>query len=398
MRSVSISKRSVLASLFSLVLASGATGCGSSDGSAPAQGGGPPPAPGSLNLYLVDAIVEDYQELNLNIQKVEVATASPTGGESWVTLGTPNKTVNVLTLVGGNNETLATGVSLPSGSYSKVRLHLGADSTVRTVDGLQPLLLPEALAQGVLIDADIHVDGQAVTDAFLDLDTARSIQVVTTGGVKKFVLHPMARAVDTRRTGSISGRLVAAKNGEGLGGAVVYAERTDINGQPIVVRSTVTAADGTYNLDLLPLGQSYYVVSMPKVDWKVYDPQASAAIALSPESPVGTFSATFTQNSSTGGISGSVTPAVEPDENDHIDLAAELPVGAGKQRFVVRTTTPQLTTRESFRYDSIPSGFYGVQVTRASLGERGDTRLSSIYASGSFGIAVSATTLINLSL
>ena len=396
MRSVFISKGSVLASLFSLLIV-GATGCGGSDGAEPAQGGGPAPVPGSLNLYLVDAIVEDYQELNLNIQKVEVATASPTGGESWVTLGTPNKTVNVLTLVGGNTEMLAAGVSLPSGSYGKLRLHLG-DSTVRTAEGLQPLVLPEALAQGILIDADLHVDGQAVTDAFVDLDAARSVQVVTTGGVKRFVLHPMARAVDARRTGSISGQLVAAKNGEGLGGAVVYAERTDVNGQPIVVRSTVTAADGSYTLDLLPLGQSYYVVSMPKVDWKVFDPQASAAIALSPETPVGTFSATFTQNSATGGISGTITPAVAADENDHIDLAAELPVGAGKQRFVVRTTTPQLTTRESFRYDSIPSGFYGVQVTRASLGERGDTSLSSIFASGSFGIAVSATTLINLSL
>lgn len=234
----------------------------------------------------------------------------------------------------------------------------------------------------------------------MDLDAARSIQVVTVGGVKKFVLHPMARAVDARRTGSISGRLVAAKDGQGLGGGVVYAERMDINGQPIVVRSTVTAADGTCHLDLLPLGQSYYVVSMPKIDWKVYDPQASAAIALSPESPAGTFGASFTPNSATGGVSGTITPTVAPGENDHIDLAAELPVGQSKQRFVVRTATPQVTstTRESFRFDSIPSGFYGLQVTRAALGERGDVELSSLYSSGSFGLAVSATTLVNLSL
>ena len=59
MRSVFISKGSVLASLFSLLIV-GATGCGGSDGAEPAQGGGPAPVPGSLNLYLVDAIVEDW--------------------------------------------------------------------------------------------------------------------------------------------------------------------------------------------------------------------------------------------------------------------------------------------------------------------------------------------------
>lgn len=376
-----------------------AGGCGGSEGPAADPGSGSAPAPGSLNLYLVDAVLEDYQEINLNIQKVEVATAEPTGGERWLTLATPNKTVNLLSLIAGKNETLATGVALSSGAYTKVRLHIG-DSTVRTSDGaLQPLTLPTALAQGALIDADIHVDGQATTDAFLDLDAARSIQVVTVGGVKKFVLHPTGRAIDTRRTGAISGRLISAKNGAGLTGAVVFAERMDVNGRPLVVRSTVVAEDGTYNLDLLPLGASYYVVSMPKVGWAVHDPQASSAIALSPDSPVGTFSATFSQNSATGTISGTITPAVTADENDHIDLAAELPVGAdSKQRFVVRTTTPQLTSRESFRFDSIPSGFYGVHVTRATLHQRGDVSFSSIYASDTFGIAISATTLINLSL
>lgn len=189
-------------------------------------------------------------------------------------------------------------------TYSKLRMVLGMDSTVRLADGsTRELVLSSALTPGVVVDADLEVSGNAISDVYVDFDAAHSIQVVTMAGVKKFMLRPVLRAVDQRLTGAISGRLTSAA-GAGLAGSVVFAERFDASGQPVIVRSTVSDSNGSYNLDLLPLGQSYHVVCMPRSGSAAYDAKASAAIELTADKRLASFDATFSPNPQAGASFG----------------------------------------------------------------------------------------------
>ena len=88
---------------------------------------------GAMNVHLVDGPISGYQEINVNIQSVEIS-----GSNGWITLGTPNKTLNLLTLTGGVSETLASGATLPAGHYQQMRLILGSGNTVKLADGSSP--------------------------------------------------------------------------------------------------------------------------------------------------------------------------------------------------------------------------------------------------------------------
>lgn len=378
--------------LFALLAFGIGCGCGG-------WGGAPQiPEQGSMNLYMVDSVLDEYKEINLSIQKVEIAAATRSGAEHWVTLSNPNKTLNVLRLTAGVSESLAAGVPLKTGTYSKLRLVLGMDSTVRLADGsTRDLVISSALTNGVVVDADIEVKGDATSDVYVDFDAAHSIQVATMAGVKKYMLRPVLRAVDQRLTGGISGRLTSSA-GTGLAGAVVFAERLDASGQPVIVRSSVTDSNGSYNLDLLPLGQSYHVVCMPR-GGEAYDAKASAATELTKDRPLASFDATFSANPQAGDISGTVTPIVSLEQSDSIDLLADLSVGAGlTKRLIVDTTVATLDLTETFQFSRVPVGAYFVQGSRMSVNTNGSITPLPVRVGASFGVTASAAAVVSLAL
>lgn len=379
--------------LFALLAFGIGCGCGG-------WGGAPQiPEQGSMNLYMVDSVLDEYKEINLSIQKVEIAAATSSGNEHWVTLSNPKKTLNVLRLTAGVSESLAAGVPLKTGTYSKLRLVLGMDSTVRLADGsTRDLVISSALTNGVVVDADIEVKGDVISDVYVDFDAAHSIQVVTMAGVKKFMLRPVLRAVDQRLTGGISGRFTSS-SGTGLAGAVVFAERLDANGQPVIVRSSVTDSNGSYNLDLLPLGQSYYVVCMPRGSSEAYDAKASAAIELTKDKPLASFDATFSSNQQAGDISGTVTPIVSLEQSDSIDLLSDLSVGAGlTKRLIVDTTVATLDLTETFQFGRVPVGAYFVQGSRMNVNTNGSITTLPVRVGASFGVTASAAAVVSLAL
>src|SRR5262245_45828085 len=60
--------------------------------------------------------------------------------------------------------------------------------------------------------------------------------------------------------GSISGKLTDKRGGAGLAGVSLFAETIGPSARVTIVRTAVSAGDGSYTLPLLPLGQTYYVV------------------------------------------------------------------------------------------------------------------------------------------
>lgn len=323
---------------------------------------------GSMNVHLVDGPISGYQEINVHIQSVEISS-----GSGWITLGTPDKTYNLLSLTGGMSETLASGATLPAGHYGQMRLILGAGNTVKLADGsVMDLTVPSGLQTGIKLVVSFDVAAGTTSDVWIDFDAAHSIQVVQAGASGRYLLRPTVRAFDRTVTGSIHGTMTDSATAAVLPGAVVYAETLDGSGNAVIVRSTVTDANGAYTLDLLPVGSSYFVVSQPVVGTttvQAYDAKASDAFALSAASPVFTYNAAFTAAVATGGVSGSVTPVATADQTDTVNLMATLATPtSGSHDFIVDSVLATVgASSESYGFTNLSVGAYSTQAVRATL-------------------------------
>jgi len=363
-----------------------------------ACGGSSSGGSGSMNVHLVDGPIAGYQEINVNIQTVEIS-----GNGGWKTLGTPNKTINLLNLVGGVDETLAAGATLPAGHYQQMRLVLGSGNTVKLADGtVQPLIVPSGLQTGIKLIVSFDVAAGTTKDVWIDFDAAHSIQVVMAGMSGQYILRPTCWAFDKIVTGSISGKLTDGSTAAALPGATVYAETLDGSGNARIARSTVTDANGAYTLDLLPVGSTYYVVSQPQTGTtalKAYDAKASDAYTLSAATPVFTYNAAFTANASTGGVSGGLTPVATSSQSDWVDLLQSLATPAsGSHTFIVQSAMTTVgTSTETYAFATVPIGAYSVQAVRTTLNLDGTSTTTTSTAQAAT-VTTGATLSVNLGL
>ncbi|HEX9008942.1 MAG TPA: DUF4382 domain-containing protein, partial [Holophagaceae bacterium] len=362
--------------------------CGGSSGSG---------SSGTMTVHLVDGPISGYQEINVDIQSVEIS-----GSSGWITLGTPNRTINLLGLTGGVSETLASGATLPAGHYQQMRLILGAGSTVKLSDGtVQPLKVPSGMQSGIKLIVSFDVASGTTADVWIDFDAAHSIQVVQAGASGQYLLRPTIRACDRTVTGSIHGTLTDGATMAGLPGAMVYAETLDGSGHAQIVRSTVADANGGYTLDLLPVGATYYVVSQPVVGAtpKAYDAKASDAFVLSGMSPVFTYNAAFTADAATGTVSGGVTPVATSAQSDAVNLLQSLVTPAsGTFTFIVGSGLVTVgTSTETYVFSNVPAGVYSVQAVRSTLNADGTTTVTTSAVLPA-AVTAGATTTVNLGL
>jgi len=352
---------------------------------------------GAMSVHLVDGPISGYQEINVDIQSVEIS-----GSNGWITLGTPNKTINLLTLTGGVSETLASGATLPAGHYQQMRLILGTGSTVKLADGtVQPLKVPSGMQSGIKLIVSFDVASGTTADVWIDFDAAHSIQVVQAGASGQYLLRPTIRAYDKTVTGSIHGTLTDGGTAAGLSGAMVYAETLDGSGHAQIARSTVTDANGGYTLDLLPVGSTYYVVSQPVVGTtpKAYDAKASDAFALSATTPVFTYSAAFSADAATGTVSGGVTPVATSSQSDVVNLLQSLATPAsGSFSFIVGSGLATVgTSTETYSFSNVPAGAYSVQAVRSTLNLDGTTTVTTSTVQPAT-VTAGGTTTVNLGL
>jgi hypothetical protein len=355
--------RRILTVLGLAALVSTAGACGSSS-----DGG-----EGRMTVRLVDAPAA-YQEVNLRIERVEIH-----GDEAgWVTLGTPARTVNLLALVDGVSELLA-DQTLPAGRYGQMRLVLGAGNTVRLPDGtLEDLKVPSGMQSGVKLNVHFEVAPGTTKDVFIDFDAHKSIFVHQAGNSGKYLLRPVVRAFDRVVTGSISGQLADAATDAGLPEVIVTAQTVDASGTPTVVRSARTRPDGSYTLDLLPVGGTYHVVSQPVVGATSFAARASPPLAISAAAPTAVWDAEFGATAQVGSIAGTITPAATEADGDLVSVRQLLDAG-GVQRSLVVRDEPALVAggSESYLVAGLPAGSASVLVTRQTVGPDGDETVRS---------------------
>lgn len=367
-------------------------GCSSSSKSSPTS------SSAAMSVHLVDGPISGFQEINVNIQSVEIS-----GSGGWIPLSSPNKTINLLHLVGGVDETLANGATLAAGHYEQMRLVLGPGNTVKLADGtVQDLTVPSGLQSGLKLVVNFDVAAGTTKDVWIDFDAAHSIQVVQAGASNRYMLRPTLWAFDKVVTGSISGKLTDAGTAGPLAGATVYAETLDASGNARIVRSATTDASGAYMLDLLPMGATYYVVSQPALGTtsvQTYGAKASDGLAMASASPTFTYSAAFTAAPTPGGISGNLTPMATSSQSDRVDLLAALATPtSGTHTFIVDTAMATVgSTSETYAFSNLPMGAYSLRATRATLNADG-TVTSSMSAVQPATITASLAVTVNLAL
>jgi Domain of unknown function (DUF4382)/Carboxypeptidase regulatory-like domain len=354
----------------------GLLGCGGSSGS------GNAPTQSAINVSLVDGPTSAYRSLFVNIQSIQISK----DGASWTTLSTLNgPPIDLLTLTGGVSESLAKGVTLDAGTYGQIRLLLGSTgNTVVLNDGTShDLTIPSGTQTGIKLVGPFVVQPGTTADVWIDFDAAHSIQLVGAGASGKYMLRPTVFAYEKAVTGSISGTLTDANGAVALPNVPVLAEVMDSSGNPSVVRSTATDATGKYTLDLLPVGGTYYVVSLPiTAAGKVYAPQASDGFSLTSASPTFTFSAAFTASTTLGSLSGTLTPLATTDQSDSVQLMTNLnstPSGTSHSFVVDSVMAAVGSASETFDFGNLPVGTYSLVGQRTTQQTDGSsTRTTSV--------------------
>jgi len=170
----------------------------------------PAPRPTTLSVHLAGSAA-DFQEVNLRVRSVQVRSEA-TG---WVTLGTPDVSVNLLGLTGGVSALLVDDARLAPGAYRQLRLVLGPGASVRLRDGsVFPLATGAAVRDGLQLDVALDVRPHAAGNVLVDLDVARSVRryddLLSRGAPPRYVLQPVAHAGEPQAAGAAAPPSLAA--------------------------------------------------------------------------------------------------------------------------------------------------------------------------------------------
>ena len=353
---------------------------------------------GSVNVRLVDSPTSDFKEIDLDIQQVQIHESASATESGWVTLGSPNKVVNLLALQGGVVETLTAGAGLPAGTYQQLRLILGSRNKVVLENGTPAdLTIPSGMQTGIKIPGNFTVAAGTTADIFIDFDAAHSIHIHEAGPGRTYLLRPVVQGFDKAVTGSISGTLTAS-GGAALAGVEVFAEKTDGSGNATLVRTVRTGANGAYTLDLLPLGSSYVVVSLPTAGSVSYQAQASGALALSLVQPTLQYSATFIPAIAVGSLTGTIAPAATSAQTDTLLVLQAFPNGSGGQWWLaVASLNVVGATPETYLATGLPVGLYNAIVIRSTLNADGTTTATRSGAGTAVQVTAATSASLNVS-
>ncbi|QCF27224.1 DUF4382 domain-containing protein [Hydrocarboniclastica marina] len=258
------------------VIAIGASlaACGGSDDSSSST-------TGTLSLGLTDAPVDSLKSVFITFNGVSM---KPADGEAIVFEFDEPKTLDLLTLQGGNAAALLDDATVQAGAYEWVRLDVSElDGDLYVIDdneGQHPLTIPSVAQTGLKLVSGFTVPAGGSADFTIDFDVRKSI--VDPGGFAGYKLKPALRLIDNVQAGNIGGTvdgaLLAAQcaNSQTYAGLVYVFEGTDIvpndfDGTDPEALMAVPAADGdtdgifTYKAAFLSEGE-YTVAYTCSVD------------------------------------------------------------------------------------------------------------------------------------
>jgi hypothetical protein len=236
---------------------------------------------GTLAVRLTDAPFpfSEVERVDVHVIRIDARQEEPSESEAeddedmggWVTVATPNATINLLSLAGGTTVNLGQA-TLPTGTYNGFRLVIDpAQSSVTLNDGTQPQVhWPSAAQSGIKIKLDAPIalttNGSVLV---VDFDVGRSF-VMRGNSISQNGLNfrPVLRGTASDITGGASGTvrgdnatgpLVAGATVEVLKDGTVLTNTDPAN----VVATTVTDANGAFTFAFLLPGSYELRVTPP---------------------------------------------------------------------------------------------------------------------------------------
>ncbi len=302
-------------------------------------GGGGDGSSGTLSVSLSDSTLPGFQAIYVTVDEVH---AHRSGGGGWVTVGTPDKTVDLLTLINGVREELGVA-ELATGRYTQLRLLLGSspDASLNLLSQPHPyanyfiddtdtaveLKVPSGLQTGIKIVNGFHINENQTTELILDFDAMRS--VVRSGSSGNWLLKPTIKVLDTANYSIASGTVRDGAD-TGIEGVMVSAQSyddiaTDERDKVVVEAATITDADGNYKLFLAP--GDYNLVAFRSSASDADGPACTQLSAQAETVHSADFALTFTNN--IGTIDGTVTIAAPlTDQHATLSFRQDLSCGA----------------------------------------------------------------------
>lgn len=204
-----------------------------------------------LEVALTDS-PGDYEEVNIDIQRVEVHRAEGNQNSGWVVLDINEGVYDILKLTNGL-DTLLGAVDLPSGRVSQIRLILGSNNTLKVAGEVKPLATPSGQQSGLKLNVQTDLTGGVTYRITLDFDAARSI---VSKGNGEYSLKPVIRAVTEAMSGAIKGHVAPVEATP----AVFAIQGTD------TVATAFTDSVGYFLLRGIPPG-TYKVTFEPKAGY-----------------------------------------------------------------------------------------------------------------------------------
>lgn len=208
----------------------------------------------AVNLVVTEVSVrsEDVTEAGSDSDTVAVGDE---GG--WQVLSSSAKTYDLLALQNGIFATIGEG-TLPAGTYSQIRLKLGAGSTI-VVDGTTyPLKVPSGMQSGLKLNGTFVVPAGGNTDVGIDFDASRSIHQTGNG---QWMLKPVVRVVPISSPPVSAGAIHGIVQPSGVATSIFAIQAPDTIG------SAQAGADGQFTISVLPPGD-YSVAFHPAAGYR----------------------------------------------------------------------------------------------------------------------------------
>gem|GEM_PF-545483 len=210
---------------------------------------------GILKIYLTDA-PGAYEEVNINISRIEGHIADEDGEGEWVALFNPGSfEVDLLTLQ-DVSILLSTSELLPN-KYTQIRIFLN-DAWVVVESETHYLEIPSSANTGIKLNRPFEIKENMITELTIDFDAEKSIIRTGSGKYKmKPVIHTISKMYPLNEiAGSVSGNVSLYESIEGAL-TLTGIEGADIElsgGAYIFVNTTTTSSDGSFILANVPAG------------------------------------------------------------------------------------------------------------------------------------------------
>lgn len=188
-------KTAKILSFAALTAAMAFTSCNKDDdnNNNPSGGSG---SPNTMKVRMTDS-PGNFSAFNTSVTKVEAYMEN----QGWMTIDSSNHSMNVLSLTNGTETTLATKSSPMAGHYTKLRLTMGANSSMtlndQSGDSNHSLTWAGSTGNMVEVPVDINVSSGSGANILLDYNVGSSIS----GSGSNYLLSPMITWIQNESTG-----------------------------------------------------------------------------------------------------------------------------------------------------------------------------------------------------